>query len=327
MRYFGLSICLLFLIACSEQVERADALSNEMTDFDSSAVAEMDFGPLNAVDTVLIDSVQLDSVFLTKDQEDLLETEVKEFVSDKEYQEIVDAIKHRQTIATAEDLHKYYSDILPKARWALTEGMTKSHPDVIYSGDSEPADDWQFITKLIPDLVAECLCGECMSEAHILTNKMYELALTTPSKEDDKFFAFSMEVYYYGWEDREETAPGEDDKIFDNSNDGFAIHDHCCICYYNSLGDYFHFNTLEFAFSNEWDMYQDEVNNIVDDARFGDYNYNFYYEKSEVLGEIKALEELALNKEFKDGLVQLKKRIETGQDIFYGCQTGECPSP
>jgi hypothetical protein len=327
MKYFGFLCCLILIFSCAEHVQKQSNAVKESASADTTAIPVQRFDTVSVIDTVQIDNLIIDLSFLSKEQETLLETEVKEFVTTEEYQDILVAINLRKSITTAEDLYKYYTDILPKAKWALTEGMTKSHPAVMYSGDSEPADDWQFITKLIPDLVAKCLCGECMSEAHILTNKMYELALKTPEKEDEQYFAYAMEVFYYGWEDREKTGSGEGDKIFDGSNDGFSIHDHCSVCYYNSLGDFFHFNALEYAFSKEWDLYQAKVDDIIDYARFGDYAYNFYYNKPEVMGEIKALEGLALNQEFKDGLIKLKERIEVGTDIFYGCQTGECPTP
>lgn len=309
-------------MSCSSDAEVIEEAPEGNADLWEERIDEM---LAESEDSIFVEDTLVQELPFISDeyQEAILDERVAEFVSVEQMHSIRRAMRFRDTIQTLQGLFDYYTEILPPARDALSHGMWKSHPETIYAGDSEPADDWQFISTLIPELHAACLCGECSSEAHIRIDKMLELAQLSPDTEDDRYFEFCANVYHYGW------AQGEQEPaaICDNFGDGFYVHDHCCVCYYNSLGNEFHYNALFHAFQ-PWTLYQEKVDGIISNARFGDGYYNFYYTKEEVLEELGQIETLdKLPQEMRDGIAALRTKMDSGEGIHYGCQSGDCPTP
>ena len=322
---------LLFLIGFSIFLTSCE---NENSDSDKTHSTTELTDTLVTVDTTVIDTSFVASpsenevhVSFTKAQQKFHDDTLVKFLTPEEIQLIKRAMVFRDSIKTPKDMLEYYKNILPEISWKISDAMYHSFPEVIYSGDDEPARGWRSISKFIPELYTDCPCSECASTAYIELNAMQKLANKTKGDEDDYFFILQTEVYdgnFIG-----ETYDKEEEPILHGHGSGFYILDHCDVCSFMSFGNDFHYRMHEFILTHNWNVFKDEVNELYTMDYFNEAQMLFYYDKEDVIVELHDLQTLKLPNEYMKKINKILSQVQSNKNVYFGCQNfdNNCPTP
>ena len=299
-------------------------------------------GTLAIIDTLVLDTInevkivdKETQVTFTKAQQKFHDDTLVKFMTSDEIQLIKRAMIFRDSIKTPEDMFVYYTNILPELSWKINDAMYNSFPEVLYSGDDEPARGWRSISKFIPELYTDCPCSECTSMAYINLTGMQKLANKTKGEEDDYFFILQTEVYDGNFIDEtfdkeeEEEEEEEEEPILHGHGGGFYISDHCDVCSFMSFGNDFHYRMYEFILTHKWNIFKDEVNQLYTRDYFNKDQMVFYYDKEDVIVELHDLQTLQLPGEYMKIINKILSQVQSNKNVYFGCQNYEnnCPTP
>ncbi len=209
-------------------------------------------------------------------------------------------IKKYELVSTDTALIEFYRNDAEFIINAIYDGMQKSHPDVEYAGDSEPATAWSWVNSFLP-IKTECLSSEGDSEAYKYLPDFMKKAKSTNGDLDNELFRL-LNIYYDDYDGTWLTIG------YDNAG--------CDYCGYSTFGNGKHINLFkEIILVEKKTTYLDKelkslISSMID---FG--GTAFGSSKNDILNEINAFLELKDStrfdisklKEEKDNIVNANK--------------------
>ncbi len=323
LTYLIFLISFLVLFSCTSDQEKG--VNSKKEDKVDTTVA------MSPIDTIMVDTFAVNEEIIPRDltaaQQSFFDDTIVNFLKKEEVDYLFYAMEFRRKLVSVQLVHEYYTSVLPKIGSIIDEAMYISFPDVIYSGDDEPAIGWRSISKFIPELYTDCPCSECSSMAYVNLIEMSKLAEKTPGEEDDYFFMMEEEIhngYFIG-----ETYDKDEMPILATHSSGFYILDHCDICSYQSFGNDFHYLLFQYITSHEWDIFKSEVEEYFHHDYLQGDQLVFYYDKEDVIVEMHDILTLPIPKDYQNIIQDAVSRVKLEKDVFFGCQNLEnnCPTP
>jgi hypothetical protein len=243
--------------------------------------------------------------YLTKNQVDSFELAAKQYYN----------------IKSSADLAEFYNKTLPPLFEFINQGIRKSNPEVIYSGDDSPMKEWNVFKEYLPCIVVECLCSECSTEPVVNLIPLFEKARQTPENDDDKYFKLAVEMYRYDVDN--------DSIIYDGGGNiatWFTMNG-CDFCSYNNLGENIIYKLLKLSeVSMEAGKNFDEHTKLYRSWIMPEkYEMHYGGTKKEVLSEItKILKDCKLNEEERKHIMEAQSNIKTNEAVQFNCKSGDC---
>ncbi len=243
---------------------------------------------------------------------------LKAFITENQVKIFMSALEKYPKIKNDSVLAQFYLNDVDSMISAINSGMIKSHPHVVTSGDSEPADDWSWISNFVPYLHTECSCGECSSEAHANIDELLKKAKSTVGEKDDAFFEAMFA--FFG------TPESNLNLVWAGNKTNWYTMDGCDFCSYSNLGNGGHTKMIQKTIAVErlTDMFDEILKQYIS---FTTDLSNMHYgsPKDDVLKEISELIPYKDSTKFDlSKLEKAKTHIETNKEIQYNCAKGNC---
>lgn len=315
MKLITLFLTLILLLGCKQQSDKNKANEGDTTETHITEPVEMTED--QDIDVSSDYFVDFDDPPDTKEE---MQAFLEAFVTPNQVRIFMEALDKYPAIDSDAKMADFYMQDIDTMIRAINNGMWKSHPHVEYAGDSEPADDWAWISNFMPYIITECPCSECESAAFINIVELETKANKTTGKIDDTFFETLFA--YFG-------IPGDDHALVyaGNTNNWFTM-DGCDFCNFNNLGNGNYTNMINKTIATEklTDRLDDILEGLVQSALYVEHETHFGSSKEDVLNEINSLLLLQENTKFDlSNLEKLKTRITTaGEDIQYNCASQTC---
>ncbi|MCP4438471.1 MAG: hypothetical protein GY810_05960 [Aureispira sp.] len=239
--------------------------------------------------------------------------------------EIRDFVRVKIAYTMAKDaktLIDIYQNQAPSLQAYVLDGIQKSHPEVIYSGDDTPLEVWKELDSYISFFTVDLLCSECSSTPYLNHKKFLQKAKNTSSTVDDDFFKLML------------ATTGE----FDEGKEHLYILDMCDVCGFSVLGDGT-FLTIAKSVTSFEEKYPKEIvalnlKSIISGAKYTACQVSsdaYWYSKSAVLAEIEDILALAKEANWDEKYLNILEKdratLKTPKGIQFGCQSGNCEPP
>lgn len=226
-------------------------------------------------------------------------------------------------VSDAKTLIDIYRNQIPKLQKYVRQGMLKSHPDAIYSGDNRPIELWKELDNYLSLFTTTLLCGECDANAYQNHKKLLLQAENTTNTVDDDFFKLLLAM------------EGE----LDEGVQHLYILDMCDVCSFSILGDGKFLKIAEtvadFEKQQATAIAELDLAYIIDRAKsMASSNIssnNYWYSKKvifEELAEIKSIIKTAnWGEKYSSALIKTEQKLIADKDIQFGCKSGKCKPP
>ncbi len=288
---FFLSFMLLW--SCNNQPKEENN-ETDTTVLEETAIEEPDESNEKSEETMLLEGPPADleqvKIFL------------QPYMAASRVDSFLNTINKYETIKTDTGLIEFYRNDAEFITTAIYEGMQKSHPDVVYAGDSEPADAWSWINNFLP-IKTECLSSEADSEAYKFLPDFLKKAKATNGKLDDDLFKL-LNIYYEDY-DRTWLTIG-----YDNAG--------CDYCGYSTFGSGEHIKLFKeiILVEKKTEYIDKELKTLV--ASMIDFGGTaFGSSKADILKEIDAFLELKDSTRFDISELETKQTKIANADKSY----------
>jgi hypothetical protein len=307
--FYFLVISIVGIICCSSNGDKNATDSGFVKNIDSENTAFKD-----TIKDIITEANQ------TNPNPDVFPEHLKKYLTKKQVDSFELAANQFHNIKSSTGLAEFYNKTLPSLFEFINQGIRKSNPEIVYSGDNAPEKEWNVFQKYMPYIVVECLCSECSTEPIVNLVPLYKKAKQTPENDDDKYFTLAIEMYYIDNEN--------ESIIYDNGGNirTWRTMDGCDFCSYSNLGENIVYKLLKLSeelltSGKNFEENTQNYRNRIMPAKETHYGVT----KKEVLVEIaKILKDCKLNEEERKQVVEVQSNIKTNKKVQFNCKNEAC---
>lgn len=204
---------------------------------------------------------------------------------------------------------------------AVNEGITVSHPEVIYSADDRPMQTWSELPNWFPLIAVDLLCSECSVDAIVNIAPFIKLAIKTKGKRDDAYFDLLRQMYF--------SENFSDSIIYEMGGNisNWRTMDGCDFCSYSELGGgaILKMYQLRDNANASGNLFKEEIMRYSGCFQPDAFDNHYGYSKEEVIGEINKIQKtIKLTDDERKALELTLQKVKAGTGIQFNCKNEGC---